>query len=419
MKKILFLIILILFNSTVVFANTEEVELEFDSQFKPQTLNIKEFVPTEKIAIKEDEIKPTVPIEIFETSSPNSTTSRLFNGISKTAHDLYDLKIDDINSPSALFKEQLTKNFESGPLESFHTWGVFQGNFDTMIPQEGGGSTRFNPALVNVLFDGKFRGGNENFRLMLDPSHQHNRGFFNQFVQDAYFETHRIPHHTILVGNSRTGTGYEGAQSPYTLPFVNRSQISRNLANIRKVGLRVKGDYSLIDYDFGGYSSDTFFTEFLPGVEFDGWINLKPLAKTNMKYGKLTTGGGIVSGRRHSTDYFVGGTYVGYEYKKFWTRMEYAVSNGSNGGSGLTSKHAQGWYITFGYRVTKKLEFLARYDEFEPDKTIAHNKQREYTGGINYYIKGQALKLILNYIFCQNDARANSHRILLGVQIAV
>ena len=125
------------------------------------------------------------------------------------------------------------------------------------------GYTKYNPALVNVLFDGKFRGGKENFRLMLDPSHQHNRSFMKQFVQDAYFETHRIPHHTILFGNSRTGTGYEGAQSPYTLPFINRSQISRHFANIRKVGLRVKGDYSLVDYDLGAYSSDTFFTEFI------------------------------------------------------------------------------------------------------------------------------------------------------------
>ena len=157
----------------------------------------------------------------------------------------------------------------------------------------------------------------------------------------------------------------------------------------------------------------------MPGVEFDGWVNLKPLAKTNSKYGKLTTGGGIVAGNRNSTDYFVGGAYVGYTYKKFWTRMEYAISDGSNGGSGLTNKKRQGWYVTLGYHITKKLEILARYDEFDPDRTISGNNQREYTAGINYYIKGQALKLILNYIYCQNEARPDSHRILVGTQIAL
>ena len=99
--------------------------------------------------------------------------------------------------------------------------------------------------------------------------------------------------------------------------------------------------------------------------------------------------------------------------------MEYAVANGSNGGSGLTSKHRQGWYVTLGYHLTKKLELLARYDDFNPDKKIHNNNQREYTAGINYYLKGQSLKLILNYIYCQNQAKSNSHRILLGTQIAL
>jgi len=395
----------------------EEINLEFDDNFKKLVLNN---TPQYILQSTHQKSEPTMElVEIIENSNSINTHTKLFNGITQTARNVYNLQIENTNSPSSLLSEPLTKHFENGPMESIHTWGVFQGNFDTTMTEGENGNTNFNPALVNVLFDGTFKGGKENFRLMLDPSHQHNRPFMQQFIQDAYFKTHRIPHHTILIGNSRTGTGYEGAQSPYTLPFLNRSQISRNLANIRKTGLRVKGNYSLVDYDFGGYSSDTFFSEFMPGIEFDGWVNVKPLARTNNRYGKLTTGGGIVSGTRHTTDYFVGGTYIGYEYKKFWTRMEYAVSDGSNGGSGLTNKRRQGWYVTLGYHITKKLEILTRYDEFDPDKTISNNKQREYTAGINYYLKGQALKIILNYIYCQNEAKANSHRFLTGIQIAL
>jgi hypothetical protein len=423
MKKILIILNLILLTSGSVFAagegdfSTKEIDLQFDEGFQKLEINDNRQYG-EKLAINDFEVQETqVSDEIIDNS--NSHTSRFFSGLSQTAQNVYNLKIEDTNSPASLLAEPLTKHFDKGPLESFHTWAVFQGNFNTTMTEGENGKTTFNPALVNILFDGTFKGGKEDFRLMLDPTHQHNRPFLQQFIQDAYFETHRIPHHTILFGNSRTGTGYEGAQSPYTLPFVNRSQISRNLANIRKVGLRVKGNYSLVDYDFGGYSSDTFFSEFMPGVEFDGWVNLKPLAKTNGKYGKLTTGGGIVSGSRNSTSYFVGGAYVGYEYKKFWTRMEYAVSDGSNGGSGLTTKRRQGWYITLGYNITKKLEVLCRYDEFDPDKTISNNNQREYTAGVNYYIKGQALKLILNYVYCQNEASKDSHRILTGFQLAI
>ena len=282
MKKILFILILILLNSSSA-AIAEDVELTFDENFQKQTLNIRTNFNDNKIAINETDIENVTPAHPLETSSPTSTHSKLFNGISQSAHNLYNLKIDNTDTPSALFKEQLTKHFDKGPIESFHTWGVIQSNFDTTIPESGDGNTRFNVGLINVLFDAQTREGKDNFRLMLDVTHQHNRPFMQQFVQDAYYETKRIPHHTILFGNSRPGVGYEGAQSPYTLPFVNRSQISRNLANIRKVGLRVRGDYSFVDYDFGGYSSDTFFSEFMPGVEFDGWVNLKPLAKTNEK----------------------------------------------------------------------------------------------------------------------------------------
>lgn len=420
MKKILFTLILILLNTASALAS-DEIYLEFDNEFQKLVLNDSAHQTIElddKIAITE----PITPVEIptiIDNSNSITPHTKFFNGLSHTAHDLYNLKIENTNNPSSLFKDQLTKKFENGPVESLHTWGVIQGNFDTIIPDGGDTDTKFNVGLINVLFDAKMRGGKDNFRLMLDPTHQHTRPFLQQFVQDAYYETTRIPHHSILIGNSRPGVGYEGAQSPYTLPFVNRSQISRNLANVRKVGVRVRGDYSLVDYDFGGYSSDTFFTEFMPGVEFDGWVNLKPLGKTDGRYGKLVTGGGIVAGTRNSTDYFVGGAYIGYEYKKFWTRMEYATSDGSNGGDGLTTKRRQGWYVTIGYHITKKLEILARYDEFDPDKTINANNQREYTAGINYYIKGQAMKLILNYIYCQNEAKPDSHRILVGTQIAL
>lgn len=432
MKKILLILFLLLINTPITLAaniEEEEVHLEFDNSFTKQSLNdskhLKSNTNTDtdlQLALKDEQLPPIEPIQspqILEDSNSLSTHTRFYNGITQTAKNLYNLKIENTDSPSSLFKDQLTKHFESGPLESLHTWAVVQSHFDTTIKEDGDAGTTFDVGLINILFDGQFKGGKENFRLMLDPTHNHSHPFMQQFVQDAYIESHRIPHHTILIGNSRPGVGYEGAQSPYTLPFVNRSQISRNLANIRKVGIRVKGDYSLIDYDFGGYSSDTLFSEFMPGAEFDAWANLKPLGKTNGKYGKLVLGGGFVTGARNSISFHLGEAYIGYEYKKFWTRMEYAISDGSNGGSGITSKKAQGWYITVGYHITKKLEVLARYDEFDPDRTVSDNNQREYTAGINYYIKGQALKLILNYVYCQNDSKPDSHRILVGTQIAI
>lgn len=413
-KKILFILSLFLLTSSAVYS-AEEVILEKEG-FMQNLIAITE--PT----ITQADIKlETGAVTNYPLTNPDTFHRHfhVYDELARTVHNVYNLQIENTASPSCLLKEPLTHHFETGPIESIHTWGVIQMNNSTLIPQYGSGSDKFNVGLINVLIDGKLRSGKEDFRIMFDTTPQHNHGFMQQFVQDLYVETHRIPHHVLLFGNSRPGVGIEGAQSPYTLPFVNRSQISRNLANVRKFGVRLKGNYSLIDYDLGGYSSDTFFTQFFPGVEFNGWLNFKPLGKTDGRYGKLVTGGGIAGGQRNSTDFFVAGAYVGYEYKKFWTRMEYANADGSNGGSGLTTKKRQGWYATVGYHVTKKLEIIARYDEFDPDKTISNNNQREYTAGINYYLKGQALKLILNYVFCQNENKPDSHRIIVGTQIAI
>ena len=65
-----------------------------------------------------------------------------------------------------------------------------------------------------------------------------------------YVATNAIPHHRVLIGNSRPPVGMEGGAGPFVLPFIARSQISRNFGTVRKLGGRVSGDYSLVDYDF-------------------------------------------------------------------------------------------------------------------------------------------------------------------------
>ena len=344
----------------------------------------------------------------------------LLNILKDTAKDVYELEVERTDVPSQLLKDKLTFNFKKGPLDSLHFWSAYQMDFSTNIAESDGTDSNFNVGLINILFDGKFKGGKENFRIMLDPTHRSSHPDFMQtFFQDFYVESTRIPHHKILLGNSRPGVGIEGAQSPYTLSFINRSQISRNYSNIRKFGVRVRGDYPLVDYDLGLYSSSTNFSAFFPGHEFDAWLNLKPLGKTDGKFGKLVTGAGIQSGEKHGTDYYLTGAYAGYRYKRFWTKFEYARANGSNGGAGLTNARSQGMFVTAGYFLTKKLELLARYDHFDPDREISNNNRKEITFGTNYYLKGQALKLIFNYIFCKNDNTDDSHRLMVGTQIVL
>ena len=370
-------------------------------------------LPLSAFAIEE------VLLEVDDNLKPEASAGKIFDEddeltLYEKIQDIKAKEVKDTNSSAYLLDGILTKKFASGPIETMHLFGYYRGAVDMDLSE--GGDTIYDFNAIQAGINGKFRGG-QNFyeaRFRFDPVEGYS--FLQTMPIDIYVANASIPHHTIILGNTRTPTGYEGSRSDTIIPFILRSQISRNFGNTRKVGLRVKGNYDLIEYDLGGYSSDTYFREFFPGAEFSGWVNLKPLGKTRGKYGNLTLGGGITAGN-NVTDYFVGGLYAGYEYKNFMANFEYASADGYNGARTISTNQAEGFYSTVGYKITPKLQVLARYDHYIPDKNFSDDIRREYSVGLNYFIKGQALKIMLNYVFCQNDILENSHRLMLGTQL--
>ena len=323
-------------------------------------------------------------------------------------------EINNIGKSHYLFEEILTKNFKSSPIKTMHLFGYYRSNLSyDFNPDDNDLTYGYND--IDLGINGKFRNNKNYYELRLRFTPTDSYDFFQYLPSNMYIANTSIPNHTIIVGNTRTATGYEGAKSSAIIPFVARSQISRNFGNTRKLGVRLKGNYDLIEYDLGGYSSDTYFRSFFPGAEFAGWVSLKPLGKTNGKYGRLKLGSGLTTGH-HDINYTVLGAYASYEYKNLYANFEWGKADGYNGAKALSSKQAEGLYTTLGYRITPKLQFITRYDQFKPDLNYENDIRREYTAGINYFIKGQAVKLMLNYVFCQNDIKEDSHRIILGTQ---
>jgi len=332
--------------------------------------------------------------------------------------EIYLLEIERTDKPAFLLSNILTKEHSKKSIwDKTQIWASYSGNTSFNFADNESFGSNYSFDYINLGLDGYLKNNNGDFRIMLNVNPLSNRDFAQILFADTYIATNKIPHHRFWFGNTRPPVGMEGGYSPFLLPFVSRSQISRTFGTVRRFGARASGNYDLIDYDLGVYSSDTYFQSFFPGTEFVGWINFKPLGKTNGKYGKLILGGGLQSGER-SCNYNVKGAYAGYEYKKWWLNFEWADADGYNGPIGYSiDRKASGFYTTLGYKVSPKLQVLLRYDEFDPDKNIIKNNRREYVAGINYFIKGQALKMMLNYVFCQNDANRDSHRLILGTQI--
>ena len=326
-----------------------------------------------------------------------------------------DLYITTGAKSTYLLEDVLTHKFEKGPIDTLHLFGYYRAGINMEIDEDDEDLTyRFNS--INAGINGKFKDEKTFYEARLRFNPQHDYSFMQYLPSNIYISRNLTPHNTAVIGYTRTPTGYEGGMSMTNLPLVTRSQIGRNFGNVRKVGVRLKGNYDLVEYDLGGYSSDTYFRSFFPGAEFSGWITAKPLGKTDGKWGKVKLGGGLTTGK-NNIDYTVSGIYAGYEYKNFEANFEYAYADGYNGAKKNTSNKAEGFYTTIGYNITPKLQAVARYDQYTPDKNDKDDIRREYSAGLNYFIKGQALKVMLNYVFCQNDKREDSHRIILGTQI--
>ena len=349
--------------------------------------------------------------EFEERLNSSSSGLTFFEKIDK----IKSREVTDLNKSHYLLHEILTKRFEKSPVKSMQLYGIFRSNMDIdFYPDDTDTTYGFND--LNVGVKGDFRDDKTFYEARLRLHPQHNYSFLQFMPSNFYIATKAIPRHTIYVGNMRTPTGYEGGLSTSLLPFVARSQIARTFGNTRQVGVKVKGSYDFVEYDLGGYSSDTYFRKFFPGAEFAGWLTLKPLAKTEEKYGNLKLSGGITAGE-NDIDYFVAGARVGYDYKNFFADFEWAKADGYNGAKDLSKNKAEGFYTTAGYKLTPKLHLLARYDQFKPNLSHSSEIKREISTGINYYLKGQALKLMLNYVYCQNEIKKDSHRIIIGTQI--
>ena len=367
-------------------------------------------------------------LELLDTSLPeNRMDDDDEDVLPQTKTDLSDLsderplfkklmekKIIRTDIPSYLMDDVLTFSIPKGPVSKVQLYGTYNGNIASYWANSDY-DTAYDINFLQIGAMGKFRNSKNEFKFLVNPRGVNGRNYMQNFVADAYIANNSIPHHQILIGYSRNQIGKEGGSSSYILPFIMRSQLARNFGSTRALGVRAVGSYDLVDYSVAFNSSDRFFRKWFAGPEFTGWVDLKPLGKTNGKYGKLVIGGGLNTGK-NGTNYTVGSFYLGYKYKKLWSRFEYGIADGYNGVQ-IVDKKAQGFYGVVGYKITPKLQVIGRYDQFDPDRNVSGNTRREYTAGINYFIKGQALRLILNYVFCQNSNAPDSHRIMLGTQV--
>ncbi|MEY2541089.1 MAG: phosphate-selective porin OprO and OprP, partial [Verrucomicrobiota bacterium] len=84
-----------------------------------------------------------------------------------------------------------------------------------------------------------------------------------------------------------------------------------------------------------------------------------------------------------------------------------------------------GWYVQGSYFIIpKKLQAVVKWEELSPDQ-VGDDGIRSITGGLNYYIHGDSIKLMANYVHTWSDFRGahpqfgedNFDEVLMRLQI--
>ncbi len=101
----------------------------------------------------------------------------------------------------------------------------------------------------------------------------------------------------------------------------------------------------------------------------------------------------------------------------FWA--EYLFTHYDPDGAAATFD-AQGWYVLMGYYVVpKKVQALVKYEQFDPNTDVPGDATDTWTFGVSYALKGENLKLFLNYLLMDVPGHDDwQQKVLLRVQAA-
>jgi len=331
-----------------------------------------------------------------------------------------EAEVSKIDRLEGYIQKGLSIKLEGNLIDEIRFGGAYQGvlTYDHEYG-DSNDTVKYKIPVGDLYMLTKFADKKSELKLMINPARTvQGVDYCPGILQDIYFATKPTKNTRILIGHSRTPIGVEGGQSQYTLLLAQRSQIARTYGNIRALGVKLTGDYKWADYNVGVYDSSRYFTDMFRGTEFTGWVNFKPMANLDEeKYGKMLVGTGYNFGRRYN-DYSVWGAYIGYEYKKIMINAEYAYANGYNGVKNSRA-HSDGFYTTIAYKIHPKVEIVGRYDIFNPNKDKKNNNRTEISAGVNYYIFGQKLKLVLNYFFRMYENERNSNGLYFLTQFMI
>jgi phosphate-selective porin OprO/OprP len=304
-----------------------------------------------------------------------------------------------------------------GKEKSLALGGFIQANYEagSTAPDArfAGLNNRFLLRRARLAATGTFA---ENFSFKLESDFGNNSlsaktGLSGQLT-DAYVSWTKQPAASVRLGQFKTPFGYEQLLADTKILTIERSLPNDSLTLGRQIGAMLYGDvlekrlsYSVAAYNGTGTNVGSNDNQKFMWV---GRVN-GVLAETKVgdKKLKLTAGAdyfttedkGTFTGRREGVSFDTQLVYGPGELQAEWLQGERDPVTG-------TTTTARGWAMLGAYSFTPKWQGVVRFETYDSNKATGNTTTDLWTYGINYLLKGDDLKLSLNYLSGQQPSPA-------------
>jgi phosphate-selective porin OprO/OprP len=249
-------------------------------------------------------------------------------------------------------------------------------------------------------------------------------------LTDAYISWTQHPEASFRLGQFKTPFGYEQLQSDTKIYTIERSLPNDRITIGRQVGAMMYGDVAnkSVGYSVAAFNGTGTNTSINDNQKFL-WVGRVTGVVIDTKSGdnkvKLTAGlnyfstldkanttlATTLNGRRLGSGADVQFVYGPAEIQAEWLGAE------SHPLTGTVTK-GTGWALLGAYSFTPKWQGVARFEEYDSNTATPNTTTNVWTFGINYLLKGDDLKLSLDYLSGkQSSPTPHGDRVIARMQI--
>lgn len=272
-------------------------------------------------------------------------------------------------------------------------------------------------------------------------------------ITDAFVNWNRYEAANIKIGQFKTPFGYEQLVPDPKVLTVERTLPNDRLTDSRQIGVGVAGDFAKkrFGYSAGAFNGTSVNSSFndndafmlagrIYGVPVETKVGKQDLRWTVAVNGLTTKDNGTngpaslsKSGFGFDADLvkagndncFIGdrnafGVDTQFKWGRFDLYAEYLRAHFEPANAKpFAAFDADGWYVMGAYYlVPQKLQALVRYEAFDPNVSVANDDGGLWTLGLTYYVKGDDLKFMVNYLLGSRGAGFEDQgRLLARVQV--